>query len=103
MQADVRRKSVVISGRAKRVLVYTAALLIAPMPLMPYEKGTREFVLAMMACGAILTVSGFYVVRGELRLVARSLVGNKLLAASLITLLFGISMLLGSMVYLGSG
>lgn len=91
-----------ISGRAKRVLVYTVALLIAPMPLMPYERGTREFVLAIMACGAILTVSSFYVVRGELRLIARSLLGDKLLAASLITLLFGISMLVGSMVYLGS-
>jgi hypothetical protein len=89
----------VISGRAKRVLVYTASLLFAPVPVMPFEKGTRLYVLALMACGAILSLASFYVVRGELRLKARGLVGNKLLAASLITLLFGLSMLLGSVVY----
>jgi hypothetical protein len=89
----------VISGRAKRVLVYTAALLFAPLPVMPFEKGTRQYVLAIMACGAILSLASFYVVRGELRLKARGLLGNKLLAASFITLLFGLSMLLGSVVY----
>jgi hypothetical protein len=90
----------VISGRAKRVLVYTAALLIAPMPIMPYEKGTREFVLAIILCGAILTVSSFYVAQGEARLKHRSLVGNKLLAASVITLLFGMIMVVVAVVYL---
>jgi hypothetical protein len=89
-----------MSGRAKRVLTYTASLLIAPMPIMPYEKGTREYALAIMACGAILTLSSFYVVQGEMKLKSRDLVGNKLLAASLITLLFGISLLVGSIVYL---
>jgi hypothetical protein len=67
---------------------------------MPFEKGTREYALAIMACGAILILSSSYVVRGELRLTPRSLVGNKLLAASLTTLLFGVFMLLGSIVYL---
>ena len=89
-----------ISGRAKRVIVYTASLLIAPMPIMPYEKGTREYALAIMVCSIILIVSSSYVVRGEMRLTARSLVGNKLLAASLITLLFGMLMLVGAIVYL---
>lgn len=89
-----------ISGRAKRVLIYTASLLIAPMPIMPYEKGTREYVLAIMACGAILTLSSFYVVQGELRIKPRPLLGNKLLASSLITFLFGMLMLVGSIVYL---
>ena len=88
-----------ISGRAKRVLVYTAALLIAPLPVMPYEKGTREFLLAIMACSIILILSSFYAARGEMRLKARSLVGNKLLAASLITLLFGMLMLVAAIVY----
>lgn len=90
-----------LSGRAKRVLVYTASLLLAPMPVMPFEKGTREYALGVMACGTILSFASFYVVRGELRLRARGLLGNKLLAASLITLLFGLFMLLGSIVYLG--
>jgi hypothetical protein len=89
-----------MSGRAKRVLVYTASLLIAPMPVMPYEKGTREFALAVMACGAILALASFYVVQGEMSLKARGLLGNKLLASSLITLLFGLSMFVGSIVYL---
>ena len=90
-----------MSGRAKRVLVYTATLLTAPMPVMPYVKGTREFAFAIMACGAILTLSSFYVVQGEMRVKPRPLVGNKLLAASLVTLLFGASLLIGSIVYLG--
>jgi heme/copper-type cytochrome/quinol oxidase subunit 3 len=99
-EADLKRKSLVISGRAKRVIVYTAALLIAPMPVMPYERGTREYVPAIMVCSIILILSSFYVARGEMKLTSRSLVGNKLLAASLITLLFGILMLLGASVYL---
>lgn len=90
-----------IDGRAKRVLVYTASLLIAPMPVMPFAKGTRESALAIAACGALLSLASFYVVRGEMKLKARSLLGNKLLAASLITLLFGASMLVGSILYLG--
>ena len=89
-----------ISGRAKRVIVYTASLLIAPMPIMPYEKGTHEYVLAIMVCSIILILSSSYVVRGEMRLTPRSLLGNKLLAASLITLLFGMLMLVGAIVYL---
>ena len=91
-----------ISGRAKRVLVYTASLLTAPVPVMPYAKGTREFAFAVMACGAILTLSSFYVVRGEMRIKPRPLLGDKLLAASLITLLFGASLLVGSISYLSS-
>ena len=90
-----------IDGRAKRVLVYTASLLIAPVPVMPFAKGTRESALAIAVCGALLSLASFYVVRGEMKLKARSLLGNKLLAASLITLLFGASMLVGSILYLG--
>ena len=89
-----------ISGRAQRVLVYTASLLIAPMPVMPYAKGTREYALAVMACGGILALSSFYVVRGESGIKPRSLLGNKLLATSLITLLFGLSLLAVSVGYL---
>jgi hypothetical protein len=51
------------SGRAKRVILYTGSLLIAPMPVMPYAKGTREFAFAVLACGAILSLSSFYVAR----------------------------------------
>jgi hypothetical protein len=67
---------------------------------MPYVKGTREFALALTACGAILSLGSFYVARGELKLEARGLLGNKLSAASLITLLFGLSMLVGAIIYL---
>lgn len=77
------------SGRGKRVLVYTAALLVAPVPVMPFERGTREFALVVLACGAVLGLASFYVARGEARLKARSLLGKKMLAASVITLLFG--------------
>jgi hypothetical protein len=69
------------------------------MPLMPFVKGTREYVLAILACSVILSLSSFYVVRGEMKLKNRSLVGNKLLSAALITLLFGAALLVGSLVY----
>ena len=89
-----------VSGRARRVLVYTASLLASPLPVMPFERGTREFAFALAVCGVVLALSSLYVARGELRLKHRGLLGNKLLAASLITLLFGALMLLGSAVYL---
>ena len=72
------------------------------MPVMPFEKGTREFALAVMACGVVLTLSSSYVIRGEMRVKHRALVGNKLLASSIITLLFGISMVIGALFYLKS-
>jgi hypothetical protein len=90
----------VISGRANRVLVYTTSLLTAPMPIMPFEKGTREFALAVIACGVLLSLASFYVVKGEKNLKSRSLLGMKLLAAATITLLFGLSMTVGAIVYL---
>lgn len=86
-----------MSGRAKRVLVYTISLLTAPVPVMPYEKGTREFALAVMACGMILSLSSFYVVRGEWKVRPRPLVGDKLLASSLITLVFGLFLFVGAL------
>ena len=92
-----------MSGRAKRVLIYTASLLTAPLPVIPYEKGTRAFALALAACGLILTLASLYVLRGESKLGTRGLLGQKLLASSAITLLFGGSLLAGSVVYLLSG
>lgn len=89
-----------IAGRTKRVVVYTVSLLIAPIPIMPYERGTREFALAVLACGVILSLSSFYVVEGERRLKFRSLLSNKLLATASITLLLGLFMAIGSIVFL---
>lgn len=90
-----------MSGRGRRVLVYTASLLAAPLPVMPFVRGTREFALGVMACGLVLTLASLYVFRGEAAVRPRGLLGNKLLAASLITMLFGLSLFLGSVVYLG--
>jgi hypothetical protein len=90
----------VISGRGRRVLVYTAALLLAPLPVMPFAKGTREFAWAVAACGAALSAASYYVARGEWRLRHRGPLGLKLLAASLITLAFGTALVAGSFVYL---
>ena len=89
-----------ISGRAKRVVIYTASLLLAPIPIMPFEKGTRDFALAVLACGVIISMSSFYVVEGERRLKSRSLLNLKLLATASITLLFGLLMSIGSIVFL---
>ena len=67
---------------------------------MPFAPGTREFAWAVAACGAALAAASFYVARGEWRLGQRGLPGNKLLAASLITLVFGTALAAGSVVYL---
>lgn len=89
-----------MSGRAKRVLIYTATLLVAPMPVMPFVKGTREFALGVLACGVILGAGSFYAARGEWGVRPRSLLGNKLLAASAITWLFGVGLAAWSAVWL---
>jgi hypothetical protein len=68
---------------------------------MPFEKGTSEFAWAVGACGTALAAASYYVARGEWRLKHRGLLGNKLLAASLLTLLFGMALAAGSVVYLG--
>lgn len=87
-------------GHTRRVLVYTASLLLAPLPVMPFEKGTRQFALGLLACGLILTLSSLHLARAQLRLRHRGLLGTKLLTSSLITLAFGASIFLGSIVYL---
>jgi hypothetical protein len=89
-----------MSSRARRVLVYTITLLLAPLPVMPYARGTREFAAAVAVCGAALALSSLYVARGEFKLKHRGLLGNKLLAASLVTLVFGLGMVVGSILYL---
>jgi hypothetical protein len=89
-----------MSGRGKRVLVYTAALLLSPVPVMPFERGTREFALSLVACGAALALGSFYALRGELRGGPLGALGMKIAAASAVTLLFGASLVAGSIIYL---
>jgi hypothetical protein len=89
-----------ISGRGKRVAVYTAALLCAPAAAMPFARGTRGFAAGLAAWGLSWALASFYVLRGELKSRGRDLLGHKLIAASLITLLFGASLFAGSVVYL---
>ena len=99
-ETESRKEAFAISDRGRRVLVYAAALLLAPLPVMPFAKGTDEFAWAVAVCGAALAAASHYVARGEWRLKQRGLLGNKLLAASLITLAFGLALLAGSFVYL---
>ena len=72
------------------------------MPAMPFSRGSREFSLALMVWGAIMILSSFYLARGEFRLKSRSLLGTKLLVTSLLTLLFGVLLVVGSIVHLSS-
>lgn len=90
-------------GRAKRVLVYAAALILSPAWLMPWELGTREFALALVPYGLALSLLSLYVLRGELAFREPGLLGWKLVAASFITLLFAASLAVGSVVYLLRG
>ena len=92
-----------MSGRAKRVLTYAVALLVAPLPVIPWERGTPEFALSLVPCGLFLTFVSFYVLRDELRPATRGLLGFKLVAATLVTLLFGAGLVVGAAVYLLRG
>jgi len=69
------------------------------MPVMPFEPRTRQFYVALVATATILGLASFYVMRGELRAKNRPLVGTKMLASSIITLLFAIFMLACSIIY----
>ena len=89
-----------MTGRAKRVLVYTATLLLTPIPLMPFERGTRGFALMLVACGVALALGSFYVVRGEWPRVNRPLAATKMLAAACLTLFFGVMLALCSVAWL---
>ena len=81
-------------------MIYTASLLLSPQLVMPYAKGTREFALAALVCGVILSAGSFYAARGEWGVRPRSLLGNKLLAASALTWLFGVGLVAWSVVWL---
>jgi hypothetical protein len=89
-----------MSGRTRRVLVYTGALLLAPCPAMPFIPGTRDFAAGILVSGIILSLASYYVFRGELGAARRPLLGHKLLAASFITLLAGLALLAGASAYL---
>ena len=67
---------------------------------MSFERGTREFTFAVLACGTVLSLTSFYVARGEARLKARPLVGTKILVASISTLLLGALLVVGSVAFL---
>ena len=67
---------------------------------MPFETGTRQFAWSLVPCSIILCFGSFYVARGELRTKARDLLGMKLIATSVITLLFGVAMFVGTLIYL---
>ena len=67
---------------------------------MPFEKGTRQFAWSLVPCSIILSLGSFYVARGELHIKARDMLGMKLIATSVITLLFGVAMFVGTMIYL---
>ena len=81
-------------------MVYTVALLAAPLPLMPFEKNTRAFALALAACALVLTLASFYLLRGELRGRPLGPLGTRLATVSGVTLLCGAALLAGSVVYL---
>jgi hypothetical protein len=89
-----------MTGRAKRVLLYTLALLTAPLPVMPFEKGTRAFALSLVPCALFIVLASVYVLRGELGLRSRGLLGMKLVVTTLITMAFGMALLAGCVVYI---
>lgn len=89
-----------MSERAKRILVYTVALLAVPLPVIPFERGTPEFALTLVPCGLFIAAASFYVLRGELQLRSHGLLSLKLIVTTLITLAFGLALATGSVVYI---
>lgn len=66
---------------------------------MPFDVGTRSFAYALIPCGALLAAASAYVIQGETGK-PRDLLGNKLLASAIITLLFATVLVIGSLIYL---
>ena len=69
------------------------------MFVMPFEPGTRSFVLSLLPCGVLLSMASLYVVLGEKRK-PRSLLGAKLFFTSFIIMLFGVGLCVGALIYL---
>ena len=88
-----------MSGRAKRIFVYTLALLTAFMPAMPFERGTPAFALSLVPSGLFIALASAYVLRGELGYSSHGLLGMKLIVTTLITLVLGVALAAGSLVY----
>ncbi len=89
-----------MSSRGKHVLIYTFAVLLCPLPVIPFVAGTREFALSLLPCGVILLFGSLYVLAGEAKRASRDLLGYKLLATSTITTAFALGLIVGSVVYL---
>lgn len=72
------------------------------MLVMPFTVGTRSFATALIACGVLVAAASTYVIQGEAGK-PRDLLGNKLLASAIITLLFATGLVIGSLIYLALG
>ena len=79
--------------RTRRMLVYTLALLMGFIPMMPFERGTRAFALAGLVSGAIIAAAGIYVIRGERDARWRPMWARKLLAAAWVTTIAAVILL----------
>ena len=86
-------------NRTKRVLIYTASLLVAPIFVFPFQPGSRSFAFSLLPCGVVLSLASLYVVLGEKRK-PRTLLRSKLFFTSFITMLFGLGLCIGAVVYL---
>jgi hypothetical protein len=75
------------------------SLLAVPPLAIPFEKGTPAFALSLVPCGLFIALASLYLLRGELRPGSRGLLGLKLIAVTLITLVFGAALAAGSLVY----
>jgi hypothetical protein len=89
-----------MTPRPKRVLVYTLALLLAPVPLMPFEPGSRPFVLTLFPSMSVLVLAGVYVIRGELPAKGRPLYATKLLIAATMTSITAVLVLAFALLWL---
>lgn len=85
-----------MTARSRRVLAYTLTILIAPLPLMPFEPGTRPFVLVLLPSMAAIILAGLYVIRGEWPAPGRPLYATKLLIAATMTLVAALAVLAGA-------
>ena len=83
-----------VQPRTRRMIAYTSSLLAGFLPLMPFEPGTREFWLAMLASCAIFIAGGLYVIRGERDAYWRPMWAQKMLAAAWVTTVVAAAVLL---------
>jgi hypothetical protein len=95
--------TLIVQRRTRRMAAYSVSLAAGFLPLMPFERASREFHVALLASCAIFIAGGLCVIRGERDATRRPMWALKLLAAAWVTTVAAALVLLLTVAWLISG